>query len=358
MDRARSTHLLMLQRVRSNLDEQDSAQGLLAVSRNNRPAGLLVRLTMKMITRFGFAIPAVLSVSCAAVDERRHDEGGQSATAAPVAEPYVIWQQSAKCIITKSLKPELTMCVTGSGDLDHARQVTAKSLMQWLDAVRDLHKGVATKVVFGCTNPDGRLTVDNSGEYAYAGDIHLKTSSADGTYLHEFGHAYACLGDTYVNGTAGACAAGQPHSVMCDGLLRDDLSADDIAGVRAQFIKMVGTDGSGGDKPDSGGDKPVSDPIDPNDPDGDGVPTKDDRCTKTPVGSHVWGPGEWYGCAGGESVNNPIGGDDAGGNDDADNDGVDDSSDRCANTPAGEWVWTTEYEGSWMGCAPGQSRTE
>ena len=302
---------------------------------------------MNTLSKFAVMLSGLVVASCAAVE---HTDGSNSngATAnekAPEADQYVIWQQSANCMITKSLKPALTMCVTGQGDLDRARKLTEKSLLQWLDAVRDLHSGVASKIVFSCTNPDGRLTVDNNGEYAYAGDVHLGSSSAEGTYLHEFGHAYACLGDTYVNGTAGACQDGQPHSVMCDGLLRNDLSPDDIAGVRAQFLQMVGTDG-GGATPGGGESKPV---IDPNDPDGDGVPTKDDRCTKTPAGSNVWGPGEWYGCATGEVVNNEPG------DGDGDGDGVDDASDRCPKTPSGEWVWTDEYNGQWRGCAPGES---
>ncbi len=329
--------------------------------------------------RLGLVVSALVAASCAAVEDREPTEGRAESggEGTPEAAPYVIWQQSAQCIITKSLKPAIKMCVTGYGDLTRARQLTEKSLMQWLDAVRDLHAGVATKVEFDCSEPDGRLVVDNSGEYAYAGEIHLRSSSAAGTYLHEFGHAFACLGDTYVSGTAGHCAQGQPHSIMCDGLLREDLSDDDIAGVRAQFLAMVGTDGGGGEEPgpgsdpdtgndpgDGGGNKPV---VNPNDGDGDGVPNKEDRCTETPAGSHVWGPGQWYGCAAGEYVNNTSAGDSGegsgegsgGGSDgDSDEDGVADADDRCEHTPAEAWVWTHQYDGYWMGCAPGETPTK
>lgn len=211
-----------------------------------------------------------------------------------VESPYVIWQRSSGCLIRKALAPSIRMCVRSGGDLARAQRLTRESLLKWLDAIRPLNAQVTQTVEFNCTSYDGTLTVDNTGEYSYAGQVHVRESSAPGTYLHEFGHAFACLGDTYVNGTAAYCMAGQPHSIMCDGLLRNDLTADDIAGVQVQFNAMV----AGTTAPPStpGGNGAA-------DGDGDGIPDTQDRCPSTPAGSHVWGDqynGRWKGCAGGE----------------------------------------------------------
>jgi hypothetical protein len=204
---------------------------------------------------------------------------------------YVVWQRSASCLVKKSLAPSIKICVTGWGDLARSRALTENALRQWLDAVRPLNAGVTSTIVFGCDAPDGRVHVDNRGEYSMPADVYVNNSSAQGTYIRELGHAFACLGDTYVGRTAGACMSGQPHSVMCDGLLRNDLSADDIAGVRAQFRALVG-----------GGPPPP--PADPNDLDGDGIANADDLCPNTPTGSHIWRDqlgGVWKGCAYGQT---------------------------------------------------------
>ncbi len=272
---------------------------------------------------------------------------------------YVIWQRGARCMMRKSLAPSIKVCVTGGGDLTHARALTKDSLLKWLDAVRPLNANVTSTIEFTCNAPDGMVSVDNTGEYASPGDVHTYSSSAPGTMLHEFGHAFACLNDTYVGGIAGNCQAGQPHSVMCDGLLRNDLSADDIAGARVQFLAMVGTTTGGGDagaatdsgtggQPDSGTGGGA------NDTDGDGVPNADDRCPKTPPGTHVWHDeygGAYKGCAPGET---PGAGSST---NDADGDGVTDALDHCANTPAGSKIWHDEYNGAYRGCAPGQTLT-
>jgi len=172
--------------------------------------------------------------------------------------------------------------------------LTLEAMRQWLDAVRPLDPGVTSSVVLSCESPHGYVRVLNRGEYATPGSVQVNSGTVLGTYLHEFGHAFACLGDTYVGGRAGNCMSGQPHSVMCDGLLRNDLSADDVAGAHAQFRALVRpsqSDAGGGGVANAG------------DADGDGVPDEADRCARTPAGSHVWRDqwnGQWRGCAAGE----------------------------------------------------------
>ena len=282
--------------------------------------------------------------------------------------PYVIWQRTSACMIHRALAPSIKVCLTGNGDLVRSRTLTEDALHKWLDAIRPLDSRVTSTVEFTCTLPDGHLTVDNSGEYSYAGDVHINNGSAAGTYLHEFGHAFTCLGDTYLNGTAGYCMAGQPHSVMCDGLLRNDLSSDDIDGARKQFLAMVGPGNGGGTT--GGTDAGTSDGATDSgtgstdsgtgstdsgttgDSDGDGVRDTEDLCAATPAGSKVWHDeyeGRWKGCAGGQMPSQtPT----AGGDGDAD--GVTDDKDRCPSTSAGRNVWHDEYNGQWRGCASGE----
>jgi len=289
---------------------------------------------MKPLRLFTFVLvgAAAGSASCSAPDEIGQQEAD-----------FRLWSGSDKCIVTKSLEPAIKICVHGQGDLDRARQMVSGSLPQWLDAVRGIHPGVTDEVEFTCDKPHGYVRVrGGSGRaFASAGKTTVYNTSKLGTYLHEFGHAFACLGDTYTNNTAGKCQSGQPHSIMCDGFLRTDLSEDDIAGVREQFIRLVGLDGVD--------DTPELPPQDPDDLDGDGVPNDEDRCSKTPLGSHVAGPGELYGCAEGQQVDN--GGSDDG---DDDGDGVANAADRCPSTPEGAWVWEDQHNGKWKGCAPGQ----
>lgn len=254
---------------------------------------------------------------------------------------YKLWSSSKKCIVTKSLQPVIRICVHGSGDLARSRDLVRESMRQWLNAVRPLHSGVTDQVEFSCDNPHGYVRVRGGSGRAFAspGKTTVYNKSNLGTYLHEFGHAFACLGDTYRNATAGKCQSGQPNSIMCDGMLRKELAQDDINGVQAQFKRLVG-------KPEN----PDIPPMDPKDNDSDGVPNELDLCPKTPIGSHVHGPGEYYGCAesqlGGDTDEDVIVDDDS--------DGVANEDDRCPNTKADAWVWTDQHDGKWKGCAPGE----
>jgi hypothetical protein len=261
---------------------------------------------------------------------------------------FRLWNESKKCLVTQSLEPAVKICVHGQGDLERGRGLVAESMRQWLDAVRGIHSGVTEKVEFTCDNPHGYVRIRGGSGRAFAspGKTTVYNTSKLGTYLHEFGHAYACLGDTYRNSTAGKCQSGQPHSIMCDGFLRQDLTEDDIAGVREQFKRMVGFDDI-----DDGG--PTLPPVDSNDLDGDGVPNAEDLCAKTQFGSHVEGPGPRFGCAEGQQIDNPVVEPDG----DDDGDGVSNEFDRCPTTAEGEWVWEDQHDGKWTGCAPGEVPT-
>jgi hypothetical protein len=281
------------------------------------------------------ALTASTTLAACASDDS-HDSSEQQ------EDEFRLWSQSKNCLVRKSLQPVVTICVHGQGDLKRGRGLVAESMRQWLDAIRGIHPGVTEKVEFTCDDPDGYVRIRGGSGRAFAspGKTTVYNKSKLGTYLHEFGHAFACLGDTYRNATAGKCQSGQPHSIMCDGFLRTDLSADDIAGVREQFKRMVGLDGVD--------NTPTPPPVDPDDLDADGVPNVDDLCAKTEYGAHVEGPGPRFGCAQGQQLDNV----DAAADDDGD--GVKNAHDRCPSTLEGKWVWEDQHEGKWKGCAPGE----
>lgn len=150
---------------------------------------------------------------------------------------YIPWKVYSGCLVKRALSSSLQLCIQGNGDVSKAKTYAQKALSLWLDAIRPLNPKVTREITFGCDHPDGYVNVYSGWgrEYASPGTINVFDQSYFGSYLHEFGHAFACLGDTYVGSTAGYCVAGQPHSVMCDGLLRNDLSSDDVEGARNQF---------------------------------------------------------------------------------------------------------------------------
>lgn len=218
----------------------------------------------------------------------------EDTTAESQESPYIANAYTNYCLLTKTHAPSIKMCVQGNGDLTRARRLTEESLLQWLNALRPVTSNVTSTIEFTCNSPDGYVTVSNSVQRAYAmgSNVWVGNTSEPGTYLHEFGHSFACLGDTYAS-YAGVCLPGQPRSIMCDGLLRNTLAADDIAGVRAQYARHFGRSVPGASSTMST----------PNDADSDGIPNHLDRCPNTPPGSHVWNneyQGYWRGCAPGQ----------------------------------------------------------
>ncbi|MBI1861145.1 MAG: hypothetical protein HYR96_09535 [Deltaproteobacteria bacterium] len=159
------------------------------------------------------------------------------------ATKYIPWGLHQQCLIRKVFHPHITICVEGAGDHDRAKEMATRALMMWVEPLRIANTPLSHEIEFDCQRPDGWIVVKRQWEreHTQGNVVTVSDQSAFGTYLHEFGHAFACIGDTYVNGLAGHCLFGQPHSVMCDGLLRKDLSDDDIKAVRFQFRTLVQT---------------------------------------------------------------------------------------------------------------------
>jgi hypothetical protein len=207
-------------------------------------------------------------------------EPGFEADQGAAANPYVIAWNPSSCIIARSRRPRLRICVRGSGDLANGRVMARRALEAWLAPLRARYEGVASDIEFDCNAPDGTVNVYPGSGRAHASPgvvLGVYDRSAIGSWIHEFGHAFACLGDTYVNGRAGSCSPGQPRSVMCYGLLLNDVTADEVAGMYRQAdrlsfpLRAVG-DGGAPDAsppapdasvapPDVSADRPSTDPC-------------------------------------------------------------------------------------------------
>lgn len=195
------------------------------------------------------------------------------------------------CSIAHSTQPELKVCVRGGTLTAAADQKIRKSLLKWLAPLRQKYENVTTKIAMSCDNPHVNVQLTNGFIQCMAspGSITCGDQNELGTWIHEFGHAFACLGDTYVGGRAAYCMANQPKSIMCWGLLLDELMQDDIEGLHYQFNRLTLN-------------KVLVDPT--GDEDGDGITNGKDKCPGSLAGAAVWRDqeeGKWMGCALGQT---------------------------------------------------------
>ncbi len=279
---------------------------------------------------------ALVSASCRTVGDTPEDSSSD-------VKFLDNWDPST-CIVAHVDKPSLRVCVDGTGDIAHAQKMTEMALKQWLAPLQARYQNIATTIEFGCDHPDATVIVSSGSGTGWAGPGFVKKifdSSELGTWLHEFGHAFACLGDTYVGGQAGACLAGQPKSVMCWGLLLNNLTEDDVNGVLQQYLKL-------------GSQAALAAPE--GDEDKDGIINAQDKCPGTIAGAVVWHDqqdGKWRGCGANQSpVPLPVPIDPSA---DDDGDSVANKSDHCPATPHGAVIWQEQENGQWRGCATGQT---
>ncbi len=181
------------------------------------------------------ALALLLSVGASCAAEGELDPAEQQAD-----EFRVAWNPST-CIMARARQPRLRICVRGTGNIANAREMTRRSLEAWLVPLRQRYEGIATGIEFSCDRPDGTVNVYTGDGRAHAAPgvvLGIYDSRPIGSWIHEFGHAFACLGDTYVGGTAARCQPGQPRSIMCFGLLLDHITDDDVAGVVSQAERL------------------------------------------------------------------------------------------------------------------------
>lgn len=168
---------------------------------------------------------------------------------------YLTFGGSNGCTLNYAQEPEIRLCVAGTtgATLEKAKDYSKRALLTWLRALRQIDDQVSSNVVFSCSSPHLRVNmIPGSGtSYAGCGKANIYTAKTYGTYLHEFGHAVAALGDTYTGGSAGACRSGQPKSVMCWGAYGPNkdpqgfslLYQDDVNGIQNQYRKITASRG-------------------------------------------------------------------------------------------------------------------
>lgn len=157
--------------------------------------------------------------------------------------------------LTSRVKKErLTACLRGAiGDDEDVRQwadnirstmlkwisplrpLTAAKLVEEIDVYRDSRGCDVDVNVAPNTHSNTRIgqqPVISMGSEGYMASYNV--------LLHEFGHAFA-LNDTYQDGTAGNCVAGQPQAVMCNTAF-GELQRDDVRGVQQIFRQAFPND--------------------------------------------------------------------------------------------------------------------
>jgi hypothetical protein len=144
---------------------------------------------------------------------------------------------------------EFKLCVQNqgyAGSMEVQKTNAMQGLLTWYKAIRQIDPTIKNNIKLDCNNSDVEVNVNGGAgrSYTTGNVITLDAGNGDGSILHEFGHGFAGLSDTYdtSTGQAGACVQGQPTSVMCWGMYgkRDSaghslLYADDVKGIQANY---------------------------------------------------------------------------------------------------------------------------
>jgi hypothetical protein len=157
--------------------------------------------------------------------------------------------------LTARVKAErLTACLRGAvGDDEDVRQWAENirgTMLKWISPLRPLTAAKLVEQIDVYLDSRGcDLDVNvapNTHSNTRIGQQPLISMGAEGymasynVLLHEVGHAFA-LNDTYQDGRAGNCVAGQPQAVMCNTAF-DDLQSDDVRGVQQIFRQAFPND--------------------------------------------------------------------------------------------------------------------
>lgn len=148
-----------------------------------------------------------------------------------------------QCSIAKLDRDNFSICLQGSAskpDFERAKKYAMKSTVAWLRVLKAYDNTITSNIYYSCENPSLTIVLKNGSgrSYAVPGKTWIYNEVPYATWVHELGHAFVGLGDTYKNAKAGDCRTGQPQSIMCWGGYgpRSDyerfstLWADDIEG--------------------------------------------------------------------------------------------------------------------------------
>lgn len=124
------------------------------------------------------------------------------------------------------------LCIKGPYATAWRRQIV-QGLMVWQRELRKRDPDIVSSAVISCDDYDYEIQTYATPGRAHAnrrGRIRLFRNTDFATIVHEFGHAFAGLGDTYVEGVW-TCKPGQPMSIMCSTRYGAKLFRDDINGL-------------------------------------------------------------------------------------------------------------------------------
>ncbi len=132
-----------------------------------------------------------------------------------------------------------------------AKQNASFALRTWLGALKTNDATVNDRVIHTCSGADYTVDLHSTASFSRSLrrdlrafvfpnqsnhiQVHAGALSA-GLFLHEFGHAFAGLGDTYVEGGQYNCKEGFPASIMCSHFLfGEKLLQADRMGLRDSY---------------------------------------------------------------------------------------------------------------------------
>ncbi|MCX6119085.1 MAG: hypothetical protein NT027_16230, partial [Proteobacteria bacterium] len=157
---------------------------------------------------------------------------------------------------------EIRLCVlaqksVGLSVADSAKRNGILALSTWVKLVAKMSPWVNPKIVYSCKSPHYNIKIYSTDSFARQFNrelrsfvslsetntifTHTNAVNTAGLLLHEFGHAFAGLGDTYVNGGNFDCQTGQPPSLMCSHFrFGSRIMSDDIEGLKSGYSLKVG----------------------------------------------------------------------------------------------------------------------
>lgn len=165
---------------------------------------------------------------------------------------FISFNEERSSTLLAVRESEFRLCVRNQGykgDMEKQKQNAMVALLTWYRALRQIDPKVQNNIKQSCSNSHMDVLVFSGGNRSSARghQISVFADNGDGSILHEMGHAFAGLSDTYDTGAglAGRCVPGQPQSVMCWGMYGNHdasghslLYKDDIDGIQANYTRV------------------------------------------------------------------------------------------------------------------------
>ena len=207
---------------------------------------------MKLLSLFSYSrlvcfVAALSVVSCAENAEQYHQH----------SELHFKHMGTNKgCGLTQARAETFNVCIRGNVDSKYVKRAEGfleRSLLTWMRALKQIDDKVTGNISFSCEKKAHlNITLRPGNGTSFAGCRRgggrstIYVGKSYGTTLHEMGHAFAGLADTYSGRSAGNCQPGQPASIMCWGAYGPNKDAkgfsllweDDVKGIQARYRRI------------------------------------------------------------------------------------------------------------------------